>query len=143
MLRGWAADVEIEHEDVNWQHFANWIQVETAHEERAKRLIRRDIKKPVLKGEERRLYRVYLRDFPKGCSKIRFRGHCNVHSYGGPELIVDLKNLKTEQYEIKKQEINWKKYQFFRGEDDFLRMPKMRKMVHKKPPFERDLGRIR
>ena len=35
-LRGWALDVQIEHEDINWRHFANWIQVETAHEDRTK-----------------------------------------------------------------------------------------------------------
>ena len=144
MLRGWALDVEIEHEDMNWRHYANWIQVETAHEQKSKRLIRRDIVKPTKKGKERQVYRVYIRTLPKGCTKIRVRGHCNVHSYGGDDLEIELKNQKGDRYEVKKQEINWQKYQFFKGEDDFLRMPKMRPMVHKNPPFERDdLGRVR
>jgi len=142
-IRGWAVDVALQHDDVNERHFANWIEVETADGDRPARVIRRDIPEPTLPDDERPLYRIYLRDLPDGTTKLRFRGHCTVNSYGGREVVVELKNTEGEGYVIEKQPFNWRKYQYFAGEDDYLRVPRMRPFVHRRPPFSGDVGRVR
>jgi len=125
--KGWAADVWISHDDEGSKHYANWIEVRyDSGIKGGTRVVRRDIIKHSEDDRKRLFYRVYFKELPADATKLTFRGHCKVHSFGGDEVEVILKNKSGEKYNITKEEKNIYKYPELSGYKDYFRCPALR-----------------
>lgn len=116
--RGWCAQVVVHHDDVDYQHYANWVEVLTGD---GVRLIRRDIVRPSTGPDRPPFHRIYLDDLPSGTSRLVVRAHCKVHSYGGREVAVDLASREGEGFTVSRKKVDVLRDFSFRGEGDFMR----------------------
>ena len=116
--RGWKARVRIHHDDHNWRHYANWIEVRL---DEHRRLVRSEIGRPFVDEDRPPFHRVYLDELPPGTRFLIFRAHCRVHSFDGDEVVVDLASLEGEGYTVGTERFDVHRRQYFRGEGDFMR----------------------
>lgn len=116
--QGWCAQVVVHHDDVDYQHYANWVEVLTGD---GVRLIRRDIVRPSTGPDRPPFHRIYLDALPSGLKGLVVRAHCKVHSYGGREVAIDLSSREGEGYTVGRKKVDVLRDFSFRGEGDFMR----------------------
>lgn len=127
---GWAADVWVSHNDEGRRHFVNWIEVRYDNGIAGGcRLVRRDITSPSKDNRLRCFYRIYLPDLPEIATTLTFRAHCSVHSHGGEDVELSLKNKSGERYSIRRERKDIFKYASRSKEADYFRHPALRKKL--------------
>lgn len=84
----WRFDVTVEHNDTGWDHYADAWQVLDAETGRV--LGERTLLHPHVNEMPftRSLSGV---EIPEGVNAVRVRARCNVHGYGGREVVVELR----------------------------------------------------
>jgi hypothetical protein len=95
--QGLRIDVTVRHDDQGWDHYADAWQVLDAAG--GKILAERVLAHPHTSEQPftRSLSGVVL---PPGTRRVRVRARCNVHDFGGREILVDLEKTRGEGYEI-------------------------------------------
>jgi len=96
----WQFDVSVRHRDEGWSHYADAWQVE--HPESGKIIAERvllhphETEQPFTRSQEGV-------EVPAGLLQVRIRAKCNVHGFGGREVIVPLdSNNKTDLFEVRR-----------------------------------------
>ena len=93
----WRFEVTVRHNDEGWNHYADLWQV-VEHESGsviAERVLAHphETEQPFTRG-------LGDIDIPKGTSVVTVRARCNVHGYGGREVLVDLNVKKGNRFEV-------------------------------------------
>lgn len=93
----WRFDTTVRHADGGWRHYADLWQVLDAQsgEVIAERVLLHphDQEQPF----KRSLGGIRI---PEGVSRVRIRAKCNVHGFGGRELVIELKPGRGESFEV-------------------------------------------
>ncbi|MFN2310925.1 MAG: hypothetical protein ABR590_02575 [Spirochaetia bacterium] len=82
----WRFDVTVEHNDTGWDHYADAWQVLNA--ETGEVLGERKLLHPHV--NEMPFTRSLTVEIPEEVTTVRVRAKCNVHGYGGREVVVEL-----------------------------------------------------
>ncbi len=99
--QGLRFDVTVRHADDGWDHYADAWQVLAA--DTGELLAERILAHPHTAEQPftRSLSGITL---PAGTREVRVRARCNVHGFGGREILVDLQQPRGEGYEIQLQD---------------------------------------
>lgn len=82
----WRFDVTVEHNDTGWDHYADAWRV--LNEETGEVLGERTLLHPHV--NEMPFTRSLTVEIPEGVTTVRVRAKCNVHGYGGREVVIEL-----------------------------------------------------
>lgn len=95
--QGLRFDVTVRHADEGWDHYADAWQVLAA--DTGELLAERILAHPHTAEQPftRSLSGVVI---PSDTRQVRVRARCNVHLFGGREILVDLQQLRGEGYEL-------------------------------------------
>ncbi len=92
----WCFYTTVRHNDEGWNHYANAWQVLDDHDNE---IGLRTLMHP--HDEEQPFTRNQCNiKIPPGAKKVRVRAKCNVHGYGGHEVVLDLSVAEGKQYRI-------------------------------------------
>ncbi|HAK46014.1 MAG TPA: hypothetical protein DCO79_08875 [Spirochaeta sp.] len=85
---GWRFDVSLLHEDTGWNHYANlWIVVDADTEEEYGRRI---LAHPHVNEQPFTRSQSGI-GIPESVEAVIVKAACNIHGFGGTELLVELK----------------------------------------------------
>ena len=92
----WCFYTTVRHNDEGWDHYANAWQVLDDHDNE---IGLRTLLHP--HDEEQPFTRSQCNiKVPPGAKKVRVRAKCNVHGYGGHEVVLDMSVAEGTQYRI-------------------------------------------
>jgi hypothetical protein len=93
----WRFEVTVRHNDEGWNHYADLWQA-VAHES-GSAIAERVLAHP---HETEQPFTRSLGgiEIPEGTSAVTIRARCNVHGYGGREVLVDLNAKKGDGFEV-------------------------------------------
>ena len=93
----WRFDATVRHADTGWDHYADAWQI--VEPEGGEVIAERVLLHPHVNEQPftRSLTGV---DIPRGLQTVRIRAKCNVHGFGGRELLVELTPGERERYAV-------------------------------------------
>jgi hypothetical protein len=92
----WKFDTTVRHNDEGWDHYADaWQVVDSEGNVLTERVLTHphDTEQPVTRGQSNI-------DIPSGLTQVIVRAKCNVHGFGGQEVVVDLTAPEGENFEV-------------------------------------------
>jgi hypothetical protein len=95
----WKFDVTVEHNDEGWDHYADaWQVVDPAGNVLAERVLAHphDNEQPFTRSQSNI-------EIPSDLTTVTVRAKCNVHGFGGQEVMVDFTMAEGEGFEVTTQ----------------------------------------
>ena len=92
----WSFDVTVRHNDEGWDHYADaWQVVDLEGNLLGERILLHphDTEQPFTRSQDGI-------ELPEGISQVIIRAKCNVHGFGGQEVLVDLTVREGENFEV-------------------------------------------
>ena len=94
----WCFDTQVRHNDEGWQHYADaWQVVSQQGDVLGERVLLHPHK-----NEQPFTRRLCGIEIPNDTTKVTVRARCNVHGFGGHEIVVDTTLSKGAGYSISK-----------------------------------------
>ncbi len=93
----WRFEVTVRHNDEGWDHYADLWQVSDPE---SGRVIAERVLAHPHETEQPFTRSLGGIDIPKETSLVTVRARCNVHGYGGREVLVDLNVKKGDRFEV-------------------------------------------
>lgn len=97
----WRFDVTVRHNDEGWEHYADAWQI--IDPESGKVIAERILAHPH-ENEQPFTRGLGNIEIPRDLKSVAVRAKCNVHGFGGREVLVDLTNEKGDNFEVKHSE---------------------------------------
>jgi len=95
----WRFDVTVRHNDEGWNHYADAWQVLDPHSGKilGERILAHphDNEQPFTRSQSGIA-------IPEGLTRVLVRAKCNVHGFGGREILVDLSRKEGEGFQVRK-----------------------------------------
>jgi hypothetical protein len=92
----WRFDVTVRHNDEGWDHYADtWQVVDLGGNLLGERILLHphDTEQPFTRSQDGI-------EIPEGISQVVVRAKCNIHGFGGQEVLVDLTAKEGENFEV-------------------------------------------
>jgi len=96
----WRFETTVEHNDEGWDHYADAWQVlvhETGEQLAERVLFHPHVNETPFTRSESGV------SIPEGVSEVRVRAKCNVHGFGGREVVVDLTEAQGERFTVNRR----------------------------------------
>lgn len=96
----WRFEATVEHNDEGWDHYADgWqVLVHESDEQIAEReLLHPHVNEMPFTRSESGV------SIPDGVSEVRVRAKCNVHGFGGREVVVDLNEAEGDRFTVNRR----------------------------------------
>jgi hypothetical protein len=97
----WRFDVTVRHNDEGWEHYADAWQI--IDPESGKVIAERVLAHPH-ENEQPFTRSLGNIEIPRDLKSVAVRAKCNVHGFGGREVLVDLTNEKGDDFEVRHTE---------------------------------------